>query len=159
LLFGAGALAAAVGPPLVGLAQRTIPARRLAAAGAALAAAGLTATCMKQPRPMRRRLVALLGLVLATFVVLRLFGVQVLPTRWLVVGWIFDIVLGLAELVVVLAAARAFRDGVREGGVLRGYERWIDKEEELGMPRPLAHAARVELRLYQAIGRAARRQR
>lgn len=31
------------------------------------------------------------------------------------------ILLGLAELLVVLAATRAFRDGVREGGVLRGY--------------------------------------
>ncbi len=46
LLFGAGALAAAVGPPLVGLAQRTVSARRLAAAGAALAAAGLTAAAL-----------------------------------------------------------------------------------------------------------------
>ncbi len=114
---------------------------------------------MEQPRPLRRRLIALLGLVLAAFVVLRLVGVEVLPTRWLIVAWIFDILLGLAELVVVLAAARAFRDGVREGGVLRGYERWIDKEEKLGMPRPLARAARVELRLYQAIRRATRGQR
>ena len=114
---------------------------------------------MKQPRPLRRRLIALLGLVLAALVVLRLFGVHVLPTRWLVAAWIFDFLLGLAELVVVVAAARAFRDGVREGGVLRGYERWIDKEEELGMPGPLARAARLELRLYQAIGRVARRPR
>lgn len=111
---------------------------------------------MKPPRPMRRRLMSLLGLVFTALVVLRLFDVKVLPTRWLV-GWAVDVLLGLAEVVVVLAAARAFRDGVREGGVLRGYERWIDKEEELGMPRALAWAARVELRLYQAIGRAARR--
>lgn len=89
----------------------------------------------------------LLGLVLTALVVLRLFDVKVLPTRWLVVGWAVDVLLGLSDVVVVLAAARAFRDGVREGGVLRGYERWIDKEEELGMPRALAWAARVELRL------------
>lgn len=69
---------------------------------------------MKQPRPLRRRLIALLGLVLAALVVLRLFGAHVLPTRWLVAAWIFDFLLGLAELVVVVAAARAFRDGVRE---------------------------------------------
>ncbi len=111
------------------------------------------------PRPLRRRLIAVLGLVLAALVVLRLFSVQILPARWLAAAWILDILLGLAELAVVLAAARAFRDGVREGGVVHGYERWIDKEEELGLPRPLARAARVELRLYQAIGRAVRRRR
>ncbi len=114
---------------------------------------------MKGIRPLRRRLLALLGLALAALVVLRLFGVRVIPTRWLVAAWIFDVLLGLAELVVVFAAARAFRDGVRDGGVLRGYERWIDKEEELGMPRPLAAAARIELRLYQAISRMVRRRR
>lgn len=108
---------------------------------------------------MRRRLVALLGLVLGTLVVLRLVGIRVIPTRWLVTAWIFDVLLGLAELVVALAAARAFRDGVREGGLLRGYERWIDKEEELGMPRPLAAVPRLELRLYQAIRRSAGRRR
>ncbi len=46
LLFGAGALAAAVGPPLVGLALRSISAQRLAGAGAALAASGLVATAL-----------------------------------------------------------------------------------------------------------------
>lgn len=46
LVFGAGALAAAVGPPLVGLALRTVSPERLAAAGAALAAAGLVTTAL-----------------------------------------------------------------------------------------------------------------
>lgn len=62
MLFGAGALAAAVGPPLVGLAQRTIPARRLAAAGAALAAAGLTATALVENPWLLAAVLAIIGM-------------------------------------------------------------------------------------------------
>jgi hypothetical protein len=35
--------------------------------------------------------------------------------------------------------------------MLRGYERWIEKEEELGLPRPLLWAMRMELRLYESV--------
>jgi hypothetical protein len=100
---------------------------------------------------LRRRLFGLLGLVLALLFVLRLFGVRVVPGSWLVAGWIVDAALGLLELAVVLAAARAFREGRREGGLLRGYERWIEKEEELGLPPPLARLMQAELRFYERV--------
>jgi len=62
LLFGAGALAAAAGPPLVGLAQRTIAARRLAAAGAAFAAAGLAATALLENPWLLAAAMAVIGM-------------------------------------------------------------------------------------------------
>lgn len=65
LLFGAGALAAAVGPPLVGLAQRTIAARGLAAAGAAVAASGLTATALLESPWLLAAALAVIGMVAA----------------------------------------------------------------------------------------------
>jgi hypothetical protein len=102
---------------------------------------------------LRRRLFGLLGLVLAVVFVLRLLGVHVVPGSWLVAGWIVDVAIGLLELGVVLAGARAFRDGRREGGMLRGYERWIEKEEELGLPRPMVWLMRAELRLYERLFR------
>jgi hypothetical protein len=97
----------------------------------------------------RRRLFGFLGLALAAVLVLRLLGLKLMPNSWLVAGWILDVLLGLAELAVTVAAARAFADGMGEGGLLRGYERWIDKEQELGMPRPVAALARLELRFYR----------
>ena len=104
-------------------------------------------------RPLRRRVLWLLGLAVGVLVVLRLFGVELVPDRWLVVAVVLDVLLALAELAIVLAAARAFRDGMREGGVLTGYERWIDREHELGMPRPVVWLMRLELRLYRALSR------
>jgi hypothetical protein len=89
--------------------------------------------------------------VLALVFVLRLLGVKPVPERWLIAGWVVDIAIGLLELGVILAAAGAFREGRREGGMLRGYERWIEKEEELGLPRPLLWAMRMELRLYESV--------
>lgn len=62
LLFGAGALAAAAGPPVVGLAQRTISAQRLSAAGAALAAAGLTATALVENPWLLAAALAVIGM-------------------------------------------------------------------------------------------------
>ncbi len=62
LLFGAGALAAAVGPPLVGLAQRTISAQRLSAAGAALAAAGLAAAAFLESPWLLAAALAVIGM-------------------------------------------------------------------------------------------------
>ncbi len=62
LLFGAGALAAAVGPPLVGLAQRAVAAQRLAAAGAAVAAAGLAATALVEDPWLLAAALAVLGM-------------------------------------------------------------------------------------------------
>jgi hypothetical protein len=102
---------------------------------------------------LRRRVIGAASAVLAVLLLLRLAGVVGLPVKWLAVGWGVDILLGLAELGVAVAGARAFVQGTREGGVLTGYERWIDKEQELGLPRPLAAAARVELRLYRAVAR------
>lgn len=62
LLFGAGALAAAVGPPLVGLAQRAVSSERLSAAGAALAAAGLTATALLENPWLLAAALAVIGM-------------------------------------------------------------------------------------------------
>ena len=62
LLLGAGALAAAVGPPLVGLAQRAVSAQRLAAAGAAVAAAGLAATALVEDPWLLAAALAVLGM-------------------------------------------------------------------------------------------------
>lgn len=62
LLFGAGALAAAVGPPVVGLALRTLPPQRLAAGGAALAAAGLSITALVNEVWLLAGALALIGL-------------------------------------------------------------------------------------------------
>ena len=102
---------------------------------------------------LRRRIVWLAGVAIGVLVVLRLFGVELVPDRWLVAAMVLDVLLGLAELAIILAAARAFRDGMREGGVLTGYERWIEKEHELGMPRPIVWLMRLELRLYRALAR------
>lgn len=62
LLFGAGALAAAVGPPLVGLAQRAVSSEQLAAAGAALAAAGLAATALVESPWLLAAALAVIGM-------------------------------------------------------------------------------------------------
>jgi hypothetical protein len=90
-------------------------------------------------------------------IVLRLTGVLEIPTRWLVVAVVVDIALALVELAVLAALARAFVEGSREGGVLTGYERAIDTEERLGLPRPLVAAMRAEVWLYRAIARLFRR--
>ena len=61
--------------------------------------------------------------------------------------------LALIEIAVLAALARAFVTGAREGGVLAGYERTIDAEERLGLPRPVVALMRAELRLYRSLGR------
>ena len=105
-------------------------------------------------RRLRRGLIALLGLALIAVTALRWAGVVEVPGEWLLAAWILDWLLALIELAVVLAAGRAFLSGVRRGGVLTGVEDWIEKERELGLPRPLVFLARAELRLYRTLARA-----
>ena len=92
-------------------------------------------------------------------IVLRLTGIVEIPARWLVVAIVVDVLLALVEIAVLAALARAFVTGAREGGVLSGYERMIDTEERVGLPRPIVAAMRAELRLYRALGRLLRRER
>ena len=106
---------------------------------------------------LRRRLLTVLSLVLFVLVGLRFAGVVSVPARWIIAGWILDIALGLFEIAVAVVAGRAFIRGARRGGVLTGYEDWIEAEQELGMPAPLVWLARLELRFYRALGRLLRR--
>ena len=105
-------------------------------------------------RRWRRWFVAALGVVVGALFVLRLTGVLEIPTRYLVVALAVDVLLALVEIGVVIVGARAFVAARRRGGVLDGYEAWIDAERRLGLPRPIIALMQLELRLYRALARA-----
>ena len=101
----------------------------------------------------RRRAAAPLALLVLTLIVLRLTGILHVPTKYLALAAAVDVVLAVAELALLVAAARAFLDGRRRGGLLVGYEAAIERERELGVPAPVVKLMEAEARLLRALER------